>query len=219
MAVETRFLDDDIIRIPVFAPDNAGKPTGEKLKTFTLMWGDQVRVTGKQDDRLVVEFSPREWDEENQRYEVVKYAGLLPKKAKFRDASVLKVRFVDVGQGDGAMVETPQGRILFIDGGEEEHLRRYVNVAYSHLLRTKPLHCDALIVTHGDADHFEGLTRLVRAFRSKEDPMITADRVFHNGLVKKKKEEGTPETVMFGKTATVDGQTYAVELEDDLTSG
>lgn len=92
MAVETRYLDDDVVRVPVFKPDAAGKPTGDKLKTFTLMWGDQVRVTGKQDDRLVVEFSQREWNQENQRYDTVKYAGLLPTRAKFRDGSVLKVR-------------------------------------------------------------------------------------------------------------------------------
>jgi len=41
----------------------------------------------------------------------------------------------------------------------EEHLRRYINVAYSHILRKAPLHCDALVVTHGDADHYAGLTK------------------------------------------------------------
>jgi len=214
MAVETRFLEDDIIRIPTFA-SASGMPTGEKLKTTTLFWGDQVRITGKHDGQHVVEFQQLEWSEAEGAYKTVKYAGLLPKKTTFRDDSVLKVRFVDIGQGDGAMVETPKGQILFIDGGEEEHMRRYVRVAYSHVLRTKPLHCAAIIVTHGDADHFAGLTHLVNATRSsKGDPLVTADRVFHNGLVKVANASGA---TAFGKTVKVDGKTYAVELEDDLT--
>jgi beta-lactamase superfamily II metal-dependent hydrolase len=215
MATETRYLENDIIRIPAFKPDASGKPTGEKLKTIVLFWGDQVKITGKQGDQHVAEFQQREWDETEKKYKTVKYAGLLPKKTTFRDDSVLKVRFVDIGQGDGAMVETPKGQIVFIDGGEEEHMRRYVNVAYSHVLRTKALHCAAIVVTHGDADHFEGLTHLVSSSRnSKGDPMITADRVFHNGLVKVPNASGA---TAFGKTVKSDGKTYATQLEDDLT--
>jgi beta-lactamase superfamily II metal-dependent hydrolase len=216
MTVETRFLGDDIIRIPVTKLDASGNPTDDKKRKITLFWGDQVRVTGKKGGRHAVEFSQLEWSEADEAYKFVKYIGLLPKKTTFRDDSVLKVRFVDVGQGDGAMVETPKGHILFIDGGEEEHIRRYIRVAYSYLLRTKPLHCDAIIVTHGDADHFAGLTRLVNATRppKDKDPMVTADRVFHNGLVKVANASGT---TAFGKTVKMDGKTYAVELEDDLT--
>lgn len=215
MATQTRYLENDIIRIPAFAPDKSGKPTGDKLKTIVLFWGDQVKITGKQGDQHVVEFQQREWSETDNAYKFVKYAGLLPKKTTFRDDSVLKVRFVDIGQGDGAMVETPDGQILFIDGGEEEHMRRYINIAYSHVLRTKALHCSAIVVTHGDADHFAGLTHLLNATRNKKgDPVITADRVFHNGLVKVSKASGA---TAFGKNVKLDGKTYATQLEDDLT--
>lgn len=215
MALETRYLDDDIIRIPLFQSDANGDPSGDKLKTIVLFWGDQVKIRGQHQGQQVAEFALREWSEAEGRYKTVKYAGLLPKKTTFRDDSVLKVRFIDVGQGDGALVETPKGQILFIDGGEEEHIRRYVVVAFSHVLRTKPLNCDAIIVTHGDADHFAGLTELVTATRtSSGDPLITADRVFHNGLVKVANASGA---TAFGKSVKSNGKTYAVELEDDLT--
>jgi len=59
-----------------------------------------------------------------------------------------------------------------------------------------------------------GLTRLLSSTRnSKGDPMITADRVFHNGLVK----FASSGVAAFGKTVKADGKTYAVDLEDDLT--
>src|ERR1044071_6081031 len=214
MAVETRFLDDDIIRIPTY-PANSNFTKKERSGTAVLFWGDQVRVTGKQGKQDVIDLSRQEWSKAEKKYKLVKYDGLLPEKTSFRDSSVLRVRFVDIGQGDGAMFETPKGQIIFIDGGEEEHMRRYIRVAYSHVLRTKPLHCAAIVVTHGDADHFAGLTHLVNATRSsKGDPMITADRVFHNGLVKVSKASGAS---AFGKSVKVDKTTYAIELEDDLT--
>ena len=214
MATETRFLNDDVVRIPTY-PIGSTFTKGEKLRTTTLFWGDRVRIVGKHNGQNVVELSRLEWDEAGKRYKTLKYAGLLPKKATFRDDSVLKVRFVDVGQGDGAMVETPKGQLLFIDGGEADHLRRYVRVAFAHILRTKPLDCAAIIVTHGDADHFAGLTRLLNARRSSNgESFVTAERVFHNGLVKVSQASGA---TAFGKSRKVDGRTYAVELEDDLT--
>ena len=230
MAAVTRFLDNDIIKIKatkVESPAKSSKkPKAEKAgkkskkekkpkpKNIVLFWGDEVKITGEQKGQDVVEFQQREWDKVARRYRFVKYVGLLPKKTTFRDDSVLKVRFVDIGQGDGAMVETPAGQIVFIDGGEEEHMRRYVNVAFSHILQRKALHCGAIVVTHGDADHFAGLTRLLNATRNGKDPMVTADRVFHNGLVKVTKASGK---TAFGKNVKQDGKTYAIQLEDDLT--
>src|SRR5262245_36262802 len=125
MAIETRFLNDDIVRIPLYVPDAAGNPSGEKQRTVVLFWGDSVRIRGKHRGQDVAEFTQRMWSEAEGKYKNVKYAGLMPKKTTYRDAAVLKVRFVDIGQGDGALVETPKGQIVFIDGGEGAEMRRY----------------------------------------------------------------------------------------------
>jgi beta-lactamase superfamily II metal-dependent hydrolase len=203
-----RYLDDDIIRLY-----ELGKPRTPKHLVATLFWGDGIRITGREAGQHVVELSRRIWNSETNRYETQKRTGVLPAKTRFREGPLLKVRFLDVGQGDAAMIETPQGRLVLIDGGEEEHLRRYINVAFSHILRTKPLHCDAIVVTHGDADHFAGLTRLAEGFRKPTSPLITADRMFHNGLVRGRAARARQ---AFGNTATRNGITYAVDLEDDL---
>jgi glyoxylase-like metal-dependent hydrolase (beta-lactamase superfamily II) len=112
---------------------------------------------------------------------------ILPKQVKFRDTALLKVRFVDVGQGDACIVETPAGRLLLIDGGEESHLHRYMSASFGHLLANGPIDCHAIVVTHGDADHFAGLIDVVNAkiYHDSTKPFLTADAVYHNGLVKK----------------------------------
>jgi len=205
---EIRVLNDDIIRVY-----EVGKPRTTENLIATLFWGDSIGVVGTEGGQHTVEISRREWNTATNHYETKVRTGILPKKTRFREAPLLKVRFVDVGQGDAAMVETPAGRVILIDGGEEAYLRRYVNVAFSHVLATNPLHCDAILVTHGDADHFAGLTLLAEGFRTHDSPLITASRVFHNGLVKR---SATRDTEAFGKTITRNGVTYAVELADNL---
>ena len=39
---------------------------------------------------------------------------------------VLKVNFVDVQQGDGAVIETPDGKVMLIDGGDNQLFARYL---------------------------------------------------------------------------------------------
>jgi beta-lactamase superfamily II metal-dependent hydrolase len=202
-----RYLDDDVVRLYEF-----GKPRTKENLVATLGWGDRVNVVspGK------VELTRREWDQKNNRYVNVTRTCALPPKARFRDTALLKVRFVDVGQGDGAIIETPDEEVILVDGGEEEHMRRYINVAYSHILKTKPLPCAAIVVTHGDADHFAGLTRVVEASRKKDSPLITTDRVFHNGLVKRPTPAASNAKTAFGASRAVGNVTYATELEEDI---
>ncbi len=213
---ERRFLDDDVVRVY----DRAHfQQTGKKQILATLFWGDEVRVAGKEGDFWHVLQLKRVWNEQAHHDEWLD--GLIPAAARFRPAPLLKVRFVDVGQGDAAIVETPGGRLLLIDGGEEMHLTRYVGAAWSYRLRTATLGVDAIVVTHGDADHFAGLTKLAHATRpGKKGPMISARRVYHNGLVKagSKKPDGKRrgDTEMFGAHVKADGRTWATQLEDDL---
>jgi beta-lactamase superfamily II metal-dependent hydrolase len=201
-------LDDDIIRIY-----KLGARKSVKNLVATLFWGDRIRVVGKKGKDSIVEIPRRKWNESKNRYDTYIEKGILPGKARLRNKYILKVRFLDVGQGDAAIVETPRNRIILIDGGEEEHLRRYINGAYSHFLRNGPLHCEAVVVTHGDADHFSGLTKLFNAWRKSGSPMITASRVFHNGLVKRTYRKSIE---AFGRTRKEGGVTYVVDLYDDI---
>jgi hypothetical protein len=204
----TSYLDSDVVS--VF--DSPGPKNRTRLGT--MLWGDQVRVRRRTRDHVVIEFTRRVWDDAARKYNWQRLDGYISSKVRLRDRAILKVRFIDVGQGDAAMVETPTGQLVLVDGGEARHLSNYVCSAWAYALRTRPLSIAAIVVTHGDADHYAGLPILVAARRSRESPAITVDRVFHNGLVKAPGADNV--RTAFGRSTKVDQTTYLTDLEDDL---
>jgi beta-lactamase superfamily II metal-dependent hydrolase len=90
-------------------------------------------------------------------------SGLIKKKAalkKLGEVKILKTSFVDVQQGDGICIETPIGRKILIDGGDNALFARYLAQRYVGCWRDDPLIIDAILVTHGGADHFAGLSEI-----------------------------------------------------------
>lgn len=70
----------------------------------------------------------------------------------------LEVTFIDVGQGDSVLIETPEGETILIDGGEfdtyESHLEPF--------LGSKDIDkVDTAVVTHYHSDHCGGIYELV----------------------------------------------------------
>ncbi|MGH7463090.1 MAG: ComEC/Rec2 family competence protein, partial [Longimicrobiales bacterium] len=119
------------------------------------------------------------------------------------------------------IVETPKGALVLVDGGEESHLSNYVTTAWAHVLRTRAVRVAAIVVSHGDADHYAGLPRLVAASRRSSSngsaipkPVMVADRIYHNGLVKRPSSVG--EKNLLGPTVKHNGATYATGLESNL---
>jgi hypothetical protein len=206
MPATLRYLDTDMVTVYVMGDD------GKKHRLATLLWGDSVKVLGKSQGYWKLDFTTRIWDKAQSKYVWKKHDAFIDGDVAFRDTPLLKVRFVDVGQGDGAIIESPDGQIVLVDGGEEDHLYHYFTASWAHKLRYRAVELAAIVVTHGDADHFEGLTKLVNGWGPQGKPPITTKRVFHNGLVKR--PSGTKD--LLGKTAKKDGVTYAVGLEDDL---
>jgi competence protein ComEC len=82
----------------------------------------------------------------------------------------LRVRFLDVGQGDSAVVELPGGRVAVIDGGGFGRSSFDVGrrVVAPYLWSRRILHVDYLVATHGDWDHQGGLHFLAREFAPGE---------------------------------------------------
>jgi beta-lactamase superfamily II metal-dependent hydrolase len=137
-----------------------------------------------------------------------------------REKGVLKFSMIDVQQGDGMVLETPpdendQTRIMLIDGGDNKLFARHVaaRFLYRHSSADNPLEVDLILITHGDADHFDGLTDIKRSetergISARKRLFIHPERVYHNGLVKGPDE-------FLGRTVMDNGNKMIVDLYND----
>ena len=136
--------------------------------------------------------------------------------------TILKVDFVDVQQGDGAVVETPKGKVMLIDGGDNQMFARYLASRYRGTTAKRPKEIDCILVSHGDADHFAGLTEIHKSETNKtrfKQLFIHPRRVYHNGIVKRPGKRGNRTlkvTEQLGKTVSAGKDLIITGLEENL---
>ena len=95
-----------------------------------------------------------------------------------RPTGKLTVDFLDVGQGDAALVTMPDGATLLVDGGgrpnflsptgnsDGRDVRTIGEMVVAEYLWWRGLDgVDYVLATHADADHIDGLNDVVRDFR------------------------------------------------------
>lgn len=72
----------------------------------------------------------------------------------------LKVHFIDVGQGDSILIQSPNGKNMLVDGGPKSGGKHVVE--YLKGKGVKKL--DYVVATHPDADHIGGLIEVLNTF-------------------------------------------------------
>ncbi len=199
----------------------------------TLAWGDYVDVIEITATAIRISTVKYEEQEDGSILPTAVEAYICPKKSSGinpadvviprEDNRVLKVNFVDVQQGDGVVIESPDGKIILVDGGDNQLFARYLAARYRGTQVDQPKTIDCILVTHGDADHFSGLTEIYES-ETNTNPRkrlyISPKRVYHNGLVKRpgtdQNKKKVPEKDLLGPTATVDKDTILTGLVDNL---
>ncbi|MEZ5291890.1 MAG: MBL fold metallo-hydrolase [Vicinamibacterales bacterium] len=205
-----RYIDDDFVTV-------RAEPAARARVKVTLAFGDPVEIL--------------ETSAGFTRVRVLSYfdgpfEGFVKGVPPTRDTGVLSFSLVDVQQGDGMVLETPAGKVMFIDGGDNKLFARHVAARFLHRRSTAeaPLEVEALVVTHGDGDHFDGLNDIVRSetlgtAERRKRIFIHPKRVYHNGLLKAPTRDAAGKTIpdvrQFGRTVTADGRPYVVDLYDD----
>ena len=193
----TVYVDEDLVTVTLSG--------GRKL---VVAWGDPIEVTGFDGSKTQVKVLDRSSSA---------IAGTVKGKLRTTATPPLKLAMVDVQQGDALLLESPGGQVVTIDGGDNVLFARYLAGRFRGTTAASPKPIAAMLVTHGDADHFEGLN-LIRESEADTRPgkaiFIQPERVIHNGLVKGPSSLGPKE--IFGRTKKIGSDTYVLELEDDL---
>ncbi|WP_305880099.1 MBL fold metallo-hydrolase [Sporosarcina sp. Marseille-Q4943] len=72
----------------------------------------------------------------------------------------LKVHFIDVGQGDAILIQSPVGKTMLVDGGPKSAGKHVVD-----FLKAKGIKkLDYVVATHPDVDHIGGLIEVLNSF-------------------------------------------------------
>jgi len=85
-------------------------------------------------------------------------------------AGKLKVHYVDVGQGDAAVIELPDDKTMVIDGGPAKAKEQFLTYMADTLPEIDGF--DYVILTHSDEDHCGGLDEIIKKFPVREGGRI-----------------------------------------------
>lgn len=205
---------------------------GRKTLRHTLAWGDRVTVTRQTDTQIEVEtvyFNPQPDGSvlpvsvkgfiEPTLSSGIKAADVVRPRS---ENQVLKVNFVDVQQGDGSVIESPDGKVILVDGGDNQMFARYLAGRFRDTSTAQPQDIECILVTHGDADHFAGLEEIFKSETNKTRKkrlFIRPKRYYHNGIVKRpatKNGKAVPDVEQLGATTKVGSDTFITGLESSL---
>jgi competence protein ComEC len=101
----------------------------------------------------------------------------------------LHVSFLDVGQGDGVLIQTPNGQNILIDGGPDS---QHINLEMGERLPFWDRTIDLVVCTQPQADHVTGLIEVLNRYKVKEvlDPGISYDSSIYQEWLRLIETEG-----------------------------
>jgi beta-lactamase superfamily II metal-dependent hydrolase len=140
------------------------KPNATSPAKGHLLWGDWLRLHGpRRGDWYYVHARGEDgWIRENE----------------IQKNRLLEVNFVDIGQGDGCLIVTPDDKWLVVDAGESDNMYRFLNWRFGRFKNVVKF--KSFIITHPDKDHYGGFKKLLT------EKNVSVGALYHNGIVDRK---------------------------------
>lgn len=151
-----------------------------ELVEVSLLWGDTVQILRRDGETCYARARGR--------------YGSVPTRHLQSDP-LLEVYFIDVGQGDGTLVRTPDRRHLIVDGGLERSKQQtgknaadFTDWKFFVDYGDHRIRLDGMVASHSDNDHYGGLHDLVRhtdeSDRELDCTGIDLAAFYHPGLAR-----------------------------------
>jgi beta-lactamase superfamily II metal-dependent hydrolase len=185
------------------------KTAEESNVLIDLLWGDRIKVL---DENAV-----------NGKVKVIARGteGFV-NESDLGNKRLLELYFIDVGQGDGILIVTPDDKHILIDGGYNREATPhgksaadFVDWKFNKDYMLDKIMLDAMIASHCDADHYGGLWDLVNPTPKNKSELncqqIEIKNFYHAGVSWWKNNQGKKDT---GKSE--DG--YLTDLLEDNVS-
>lgn len=172
MALERRFVNDcgGKFKIGLKSEKNGGR------NLAWLLWGDHVRIVETSGAFANVRARDRQ--------------GWIPSSV-LTDEGLLEIYIVDVGQGDGVLIRTPNDRWHVIDAGVENDkqmtkkgMPNFVRWKFIEDLGKQKVRLQNLIASHPDFDHYGGMIDLLSGKVQRPDRTfgIEVENFYHCGI-------------------------------------
>ncbi|NUQ25448.1 MAG: hypothetical protein HUU34_15990 [Saprospiraceae bacterium] len=173
MANSTKFVDAETT--PLYETNN-----GQGIIAH-LLWGDKVKI--------------EDFAENTDDYIRASARGRIGfiKKEHLTSKPLLELYFIDVGQGDGILIKTPDERHIVIDGGFKRSSQQtgknaadFIDWKFNKDYEMNSIELDAMISSHNDADHYGGLWDLINPNEQQEldidTEKVNVKKFYHAGV-------------------------------------
>ena len=147
MSETIMYVSEDTI--PLFSTRTSGR------KSIHLLWGDSVRLQETLPSSGRVKVKARG---------VNGYVNM----EQLSNQSLLEYYFIDVGQGDGVLIVTPDRKHILIDGGyirkkqiTKRNAADFIDWKFDRDYGHTKISIDAMISSHNDEDHYGGLWDII----------------------------------------------------------
>ena len=126
------------------------------------------------------------------------------KRSEMQFERPLEINFIDVGQGDGCHIVTPDDKHFLIDAGKSDNMYRFLKWRFNLRSPQNSAPPFTVVISHSDTDHYLGFGTIF-AKTKEEKPQIKIKKVYHNGMI-----EGAGAAL--GTEIKYNGKTYVTDL-------
>ncbi|WP_346883687.1 hypothetical protein [uncultured Algibacter sp.] len=170
-----------------------------------LLFGDYIKPIKHKDSGKIIKKTVKGKDYIRVRTRG-KFGYVLP--GQIQPNRVMEINFVDIGQGDGCHIVTPEDEHYIIDAGKSDNMFRFLtwrfNLRYGDISPPK----FTAIITHCDEDHYGGFTKLF-THQKKFKQLLKFEEILHNGIIE---ESGTSYSTLGTIVIDSDGDDYVTDL-------